>query len=63
MWVKTRVFLDEYENLDPLKEALFHEHCLGNPYMYIQLIRSHRHVLLMNGLALSDKKNVASEYL
>ena len=63
MWVKTQIFLDEYENLDLLQEALFHEYCLGSPYMYLQLIRSHQHILLMNGLAISGKKKVASEFL
>ena len=56
MWVKTQIFLDEYKNLDLLKEALCHEYCLGNPYVYFQLIMSHRHILLMNGFAFSDKK-------
>ena len=56
MWVKTQIFLDEYKNLDLLKEALCHEYCLGNPYVYFQLIMSHRHILLINGFAFSDKK-------
>ena len=60
---KNTDFLDEYENLDLLEEALFHEYCLGSPYMYLQLIRSHQHILLTNGLALPDKKKVASEFL